>query len=62
MASMGNSNAQSNQAVAGKFAPNLDSAQGEPATFGAGCYWGTEKFFRKDFQKLKPGLTSFFFT
>lgn len=26
------------------------------ACFGAGCYWGTEKFFVKDFgQKLKPG-------
>ena len=26
------------------------------ACFGAGCYWGTEKFFVKDFgQKLMPG-------
>ena len=23
-------------------------------TLGAGCYWGTEKFIRKDFQKLFP--------
>eukprot|EP00992_Anisonema_acinus_P009026 TRINITY_DN5211_c0_g1_i1.p1 TRINITY_DN5211_c0_g1~~TRINITY_DN5211_c0_g1_i1.p1 ORF type:complete len:188 (+),score=30.33 TRINITY_DN5211_c0_g1_i1:42-566(+) len=27
----------------------------ELATFGAGCYWGTEKFFVKDFQKRFPG-------
>ena len=25
------------------------------ATFGAGCYWGTEKFFAKDFEKINPG-------
>ena len=25
------------------------------ACFGAGCYWGTEKFFIKDFNKLVPG-------
>ena len=25
------------------------------ATFGAGCYWGTEKFFIKDFNQLYPG-------
>ena len=24
------------------------------ATFGAGCFWGTEKFFAKDFAKLHP--------
>lgn len=29
-------------------------AKTQLATFGAGCYWGTEKFFRKDFQKLFP--------
>ena len=22
---------------------------------GAGCYWGTEKYIVKDFQKLHPG-------
>ena len=27
----------------------------ELATFGAGCYWGTEKFFAHDFAKLHPG-------
>lgn len=25
------------------------------ATFGAGCFWGTEKFFAKDFEKKFPG-------
>lgn len=26
------------------------------ACFGAGCYWGTEKFFKKDFgNKAFPG-------
>lgn len=25
------------------------------ATFGAGCFWGTEKFFAKDFAKSNPG-------
>lgn len=26
------------------------------ACFGAGCYWGTDKFFKVDFgQKIKPG-------
>ena len=24
------------------------------ATFGAGCFWGTEKFFAKDFALLYP--------
>ena len=26
----------------------------ELATFGAGCYWGTEKFFANDFAKTYP--------
>lgn len=25
------------------------------ATFGAGCYWGTEKYFAKDFNAEFPG-------
>ena len=25
------------------------------ATFGAGCFWGTEKFIAKDFAKKHPG-------
>ena len=34
----------------------LDGSEGEElATFGAGCYWGTEKFFVKNFQKIYPG-------
>jgi len=27
------------------------------ACFGAGCYWGTEKYFVKDFVKKNPGVT-----
>ena len=25
------------------------------ATFGAGCFWGTEKYFAKNFEKEHPG-------
>lgn len=33
----------------------LNGSKGEElATFGAGCYWGTEKFFSKNFQKQFP--------
>ena len=35
---------------------DMDGSEGEElATFGAGCYWGTEKFYVKNFQKLFPG-------
>ena len=27
----------------------------ELATFGAGCYWGTEKFFATEFSQRYPG-------
>lgn len=30
-------------------------ASGELATFGAGCYWGTEKYFVDVFGKQHPG-------
>uniref|UniRef100_A0A7S0ZL52 peptide-methionine (S)-S-oxide reductase n=1 Tax=Timspurckia oligopyrenoides TaxID=708627 RepID=A0A7S0ZL52_9RHOD len=33
----------------------LEAQPGELATFGAGCYWGTEKFFGIDFNKKFPG-------
>mmetsp|Transcript_14402 Transcript_14402/g.24543 ORF Transcript_14402/g.24543 Transcript_14402/m.24543 type:complete len:145 (+) Transcript_14402:174-608(+) len=34
----------------------LDGQEGEElATFGAGCYWGTEKYFVTQFQKKFPG-------
>ena len=32
-----------------------DLDAGGVATFGAGCYWGTEKFYAKDFAKAHPG-------
>jgi peptide methionine sulfoxide reductase MsrA len=28
------------------------------ATFGAGCYWGTEKFFDTNFNELYPNTIS----
>lgn len=31
-----------------------DTEELRVATFGAGCFWGTEKFFAKDFAKLHP--------
>ena len=34
----------------------LSGADGEElATFGAGCYWGTEKYFTVNFQHMYPG-------
>lgn len=29
------------------------------ATFGGGCFWGMEKFFRKEFPKLKNIKTGY---
>lgn len=34
---------------------NAEKTQVELATFGAGCYWGTDKYFAKDFSKANPG-------
>ena len=58
-------------AIANKVTPNewaTDSSGGDPkgwshepegnkklATFGAGCYWGTEKYFCTEFAELYPG-------
>ena len=28
----------------------------ELATFGAGCYWGTQKYFQSDFAQAHPGV------
>lgn len=34
---------------------NITLNEGEDmACFGAGCYWGTEKYFKKDFNKYFP--------
>ena len=32
---------------------SMSSNISEKATFGAGCYWGTEKYFKEDFGKKK---------
>jgi len=34
---------------------NIAQGNIELATFGAGCFWGTEKYFAKDFEKKHPG-------
>ena len=40
----------------GKFkAMPLKTSGVATATFGAGCYWGTEKWFAKDFNEDTPG-------
>ena len=36
----------------------LSSTLSNRATFGAGCYWGTEKFMRHDFNKKFAGVVS----
>ena len=33
----------------------IDKIEGETATFGAGCFWGTEKYLGKDFESKHPG-------
>ena len=32
-----------------------DESQSNVATFGAGCYWGTEKWFKVNLEKIYPG-------
>jgi hypothetical protein len=35
---------------------DLQGCEGEElATFGAGCYWGTEKYYAVNFAKKNPG-------
>lgn len=57
--------------IADKFTPSewaMTTASGDPkgwihepegnkkmATFGAGCYWGTEKYFCTEFAEMYPG-------
>lgn len=38
----------------GTFSPFISHSM-EIATFGAGCYWGTEKYFRSNFNSRFPG-------
>lgn len=38
--------------------PRLSSTFTNRATFGAGCYWGTEKFLKVDFNKRFPGVVA----
>ena len=37
--------------TSGKFDDYAKEATYELAAFGAGCFWGTEKYFAKDFTK-----------
>ena len=40
---------------ADQFAVRAQEENIELACFGAGCYWGTEKYFAKNFEKMFPG-------
>lgn len=53
MCSKGNS-VVSNGPIAPPAEPTTSNISGK-VTLGAGCYWGTEKFIKKDFQKKFPG-------
>jgi hypothetical protein len=33
----------------------MSAALSNKASFAAGCYWGTQKYLEKDFNKLIPG-------
>lgn len=51
-AMMGQSSSKSSEQTTSSSALNVDSSDVEEAVFGAGCYWGTEKYFKKDFAKV----------
>ena len=53
---MGQSMVRSTQAVTNSAPACAPHAQklSSHVTLGAGCYWGTEKYVRKDFQKKFP--------
>ena len=42
------------QGTKSSLAKNISMKIDRRACFGAGCYWGTEKFFKSDFNKLSP--------
>jgi hypothetical protein len=42
-----------------EIAQRLAEAPGELFTAGAGCFWGTEKFYRSNFQAAHPGAIAF---
>ena len=44
------------ESVNGNGFVELQGVEGEElATFGAGCYWGTEKYYAINYEKNKPG-------
>lgn len=40
------------------ISPILKKQISSKATFGAGCYWGCEKFFNTNFNELYPNVIS----
>ena len=47
--------AKANDSSVDQWVNKANEENMELACFGAGCYWGTEKYFAKDFEKKFPG-------
>ena len=44
------------ESINGSCYVDLQDVEGEElATFGAGCYWGTEKYYAVNYEKAHPG-------